>query len=215
MIVLPKQQLSIRNHNGRVYKGTVRATNGNRGLMICLHQEDVDDIIEGDEIELEIPRIDDALYVSTATVLKINGKSNLHLRQEESLIHRVQRREAARITVNIAAEYAILPNTTLYKGEVEGLILDISGTGILLAVRYPLVINNRIQLVFRIGEGFDTVLVKAQGVVVREDTNNCTSGSLAWKYRYGIQFRDTSKCMQDKLSEYVLSKLQNYGGYTN
>jgi len=138
----------------------------------------------GDELELEIPQAEDALYVlpcsylesvtSRTCVIKPRGEAN-----------RRQRRSSNRIPTKLKAKYILLSGSSLKKGSAEGEILNISREGALVSVDKPLKINSDIMLTFEIRMGmvkaFTTSIVSK--VVRNQDSR--TPG----KILYGVAFK--------------------------
>ncbi len=142
----------------------------------------------GDEIELEAPQREDALYVIRACVLGkesdgSNGSYNLKQLGEEQ---RWQRRKSERIPVNYCAEYILL-SEKVFK---EAKILDISRGGVLLAVKNPIRMMCELQLFFEISLGWENkISTGMKGKVVREHFP-AAGGGEEWQYSYGVEFEE-------------------------
>lgn len=139
----------------------------------------------GDEIELEAPQREDALYIIRACVLeeRIDGSYNLKQLGE---VQRWQRRKSERIPVNYRAEYILLFEKTFK----EGKILNISRGGVLLSVKNPIQMMCELQLFFEIPLNLgNKISTGMKGKVVREHFP-AAGGGEEWQYSYGVEFEE-------------------------
>jgi len=134
----------------------------------------------GDEIELDVPGWESALYVFRASVIQVSGDKIYALLKGH---HRLQRRQSQRIATRLEAQYLQLPKVD-QESFHSGLIQDISCGGALLSVEDPLQLHSRVFIVFEIalgrGNAFSTGI---SSKVVREHPSPGKS-----KHSYGIAF---------------------------
>lgn len=143
----------------------------------------------GDEITLEAPQREDALYIIRATVLEVLGGGTCILKQlgEEQ---RWQRRKSGRIPVNYRAEYVLLSEKIDVNSFKEAKILNISRGGALLMVKTPLELMGELQLFFEIPLNKEReISTGMKGKVVREHLP-ATGGHDEWQYSYGVEFEE-------------------------
>ena len=146
----------------------------------------------GDEIELEVPQREDALYVLQAKVLKA-GENQEYTLQELDGTQRRQRRKSRRIPVNHRAECILLSDNKYDNDFLEGKIMNISRGGALLTVKNPLQMMSELQIIFEISLNKErAVSTGMKGKVVREHVPPLDSAReenvRQWEYSYGVEF---------------------------
>ncbi|MGI6327374.1 MAG: PilZ domain-containing protein [Dethiobacteria bacterium] len=143
----------------------------------------------GDEITLEAPQREDALYIIRATVLEVLDGGACILKQlgEEQ---RWQRRKSGRIPVNYRAEYVLLSEKVDVNSFKQAKILNISRGGALLMVKTPLELMGELQLFFEISLNREReISTGMKGKVVREHLL-ATGDHDEWQYSYGVEFEE-------------------------
>jgi hypothetical protein len=141
----------------------------------------------GDEIELETPQREDALYIIRASVLEAckGGTYNLKRLGEKQ---RWQRRKFERFPVNYRAGYILLFEKVDFDSFKEGMILNISRGGVLLMVKTPLQLMSELQLFFEIPLNRERgISTSMKGKVVRE---HLPAAGGEWQYGYGVEFEE-------------------------
>lgn len=137
----------------------------------------------GDEMELEVPQTEDAVYVLPGSFLEALTEDicRIEVQGEPS---RRQRRRATRVPVNIKASYTVLSEKDHEERCSQGEILNISREGALISVNKPLKVNSELMLTFEVRRGtikaFTTSIISE---VVRAH-ENLTSGN----HLYGVEF---------------------------
>ncbi len=99
----------------------------------------------------------------------------------------MERRKAQRFSVNIKTEYSIMPDGEK-EGFHEGLILNISKTGLFLSSPTPLGVGENIAIMFDISWEDIEVPVGVIGTVVREQDGFAKKNPRNHSYGYGVQF---------------------------
>ncbi len=144
----------------------------------------------GDIIELEIPQRGEALCVFQAEVLEA-GASEGHTLQLLGEPRLLQRRKSQRIPVHHRAEYILLSAKKAMQDFHEGLLLNISRDGALLAVKEPLTLCSELFLIFEVNlytlPGEKVVPTGIGGKVVSEHFPLVGSAG-EWDYSYGVAF---------------------------
>jgi len=145
----------------------------------------------GDEIYIELPRREDALYIFKARVCRtVLVNSSCHLWCDVLEPTRVQRRKEERMPVNIQVECTLLPDEGLEEVMLEGLILNISSGGVFLNVKKRLPLDLELLLMFEVAVLKGNVPIGVTGTVVRE---YCKPSSnypvLEHPYAYGVKFK--------------------------
>jgi len=146
-------------------------------------------LLPGDEVEMKVPGDDGALRVYRAKVASVKGSwkeicclTDLSLRQQE-------RRGAKRYPMFADAEYCSLKDPIRGGGIEKGILLNISKTGLLLAVPTPLVLGGSLTIMFEINwEDIDGVPVGIVGTVVREEKITAAQHLGRNNYCYGVRF---------------------------
>jgi len=144
----------------------------------------------GERVKIEAPRREEGLYLLEAAVLE-RGENNIYCLQPLGEAKLLQRRRAERIPANQPTEFVLLSEKGKDRDFHEGLILDISRTGALLASKEPLNLHSELFLIFELnlqslpGEKF--VPTGIAGKVVREHHPREIS-CLRWRYCYGVEF---------------------------
>lgn len=147
----------------------------------------------GDTVIIEAPRWEDGLYLFQAAVRRrdeSNGAYELRLMGKPQLL---QRRRAERIPANQPMEYVLLSEKKKDQDFHEGLILNISRTGALLAVKEPLRLDCQLFLIFELNVNRDplprekTIPTGIVGRVVREHPLKAAACP-TWERCYGVEF---------------------------
>lgn len=164
---------------GYTGQGTVLHVNGNSFALALPTGSFLE---PGAELELEISRGDDALYLLNACVLREEAQG-VYSMGETGEPRRLQRRRFRRITLSLRVQY--LPRE---KGEGQktgqGFFQNISNGGALLRTEEPLPPGSEYWLVFDLPLGRDkTVTTRVGGRVVRQQPERDGSG-----YCSGIKF---------------------------
>jgi hypothetical protein len=144
---------------------------------------------KGDEIDIEAPIKNDAVYVSTG-IIRSKSKEDKNLYKILSVkdFTRLQRRVSPRIPVNINAVISNVhsenPIDDLPK---YGWILDISRDGLLLGVAWEIKIESSIMLNFKLRLSDSYFSINVIGKIVREHDPNKKD---LIPYKYGIHFNE-------------------------
>jgi len=140
------------------------------------------------EAELEIPYEEDALYIYRAKVSAIDEEQqySVQLIGEPQLL---QRRRSQRIPTNHRAEYILSSKNNFGSEFHEGMILNISRTGALLAVKESLPLCDGLFIVFEINAPTlpeqKVIPTGIKGKVIREHSRR---KAVEWYYTYGVEF---------------------------
>lgn len=97
-----------------------------------------------------------------------------------------ERRRAQRFPVNIKTEYCNLPDAENKEAFRDGLIVNLSKTGLLLTTPTPLGLGSKIVMMFDIVWERTEVPVGVLGTIVREQAALVEERPEA--YAYGVQF---------------------------
>lgn len=187
MHLKPKMKFRIRQkQDEKTYDVSILSIVNDINITVLLDEE-FNDLVPGNKVRIEIPQKGDALYVSVATISKIMKKKNtVCILKDISEPVRFQRRRSERIPVTIKAEYSVQ-----FQEEVEeGLILDISESGVLMAVKRPLTVGSQLLLIFELPFNADQVPVGVMGIIIREQKDFVFLNDDEYSYAYGIQFKN-------------------------
>ena len=191
VFLVPGCQVKIRDlKNKATDKATILEVRAPKTLLVSLCRLDLN---SGDKIELEIPQRGRALCVFQAAVLENNGNraGECHTLRLIGRPQLLQRRKSRRIAVYHRAEYILLSAKNAKQDFHEGLILNISRDGALLAAKEPLTINSELFLIFEINlDALPQEKIVPTGIggkVVRR--HDSLVGSVEkWDYSYGVAF---------------------------
>ena len=145
----------------------------------------------GSEVQVEVAQREDALYVYRGSFFLVSREPRIvcHLLRLSG-INRVQRRSSERMPVKIKAEYMHLLDEHVDRPFYRGIILNISKTGVLLAVEHPVEIESDLFLSFKIGfSKIKEMPLGLVGRVVRGHNSLPPKTGSRWKYCYGVQFK--------------------------
>ena len=180
--LMPGQQMNLKHNENRSCVPGMLTGIDDKKLTLLLSE--TIKLQPGDELELEIPQAEDALYIlpcsyletvtSRTCIIKTLGEAN-----------RRQRRSSTRIPTNLKAKYTVLSGSSLKKGSSEGEILNISSEGALVSVNKPLKINSDIMLTFEIRMGLAKAFTTSIVSKVVRSHDNRTPG----KILYGVAFK--------------------------
>ncbi len=158
----------------------------------------------GEKVRFEVHQPGDALYLYEGKVSEaVKSKRTAYTLKDVCKVHRVERREFVRIPTIVDVHYSVLFSN---RDAVEGLIQNISGAGIFLAVKDPLTLNDELLLKFELDYEESSLPVRELGQVVREDNAIDPHGGERWPYRYGVAFKGISMKLQDKIVGHVISR---------
>ena len=190
MLLKPGNQVKIIDRNKNTSGDAVVLTADAAGEKeFSLAIMSVLSLYSGDEVALEAPQREDALYIIRATVLEVLDGGACILKQlgEEQ---RWQRRKSGRIPVNYRAEYVLLSEKIDVNSFKEAKILNISRGGALLMVKTPLELMGELQLFFEISLNREReISTGMKGKVVREHLL-ATGDHDEWQYSYGVEFEE-------------------------
>jgi c-di-GMP-binding flagellar brake protein YcgR len=190
MLLKPGNQVKIIDRNKNTSGDAVVLTADAAGEKeFSLAIMSVLSLYSGDEVALEAPQREDALYIIRATVLEVldNGACILKQLGEEQ---RWQRRKSGRIPVNYRAEYVLLSEKVDVNSFKQAKILNISRGGALLMVKTPLELMGELQLFFEISLNREReISTGMKGKVVREHLL-ATGDHDEWQYSYGVEFEE-------------------------
>ncbi len=144
----------------------------------------------GDKIELEIPQRGRGVCVSQALVME-SGENSRYILKLIGKPQLLQRRRSRRITVHHKAEYVLLRTKKISRDFHEGLLLNISRDGALLASKEPLAINNELFLIFEVNLDTlpeDKVIPTGIGGKVVRKNDTLVRNAEKWGYSYGVAF---------------------------
>ena len=184
----PGLRIKIRDlKTGSVVEATVLSLHDEKNIVqVLLPSFPLLKFSPGDRVEFEFPQREDALYIFQTYVLEVSHKECVLQRLGEP--KRMQRRKSLRIPANRKAEYLLRTKKKGKKDFYEGLILDISGHGALLAVKEPLSLGSELFLLFKITlPGNKIVPTGMGGKIVREHISLAKNNG-EWGYSYGIEF---------------------------
>lgn len=187
MLIKPGNQIKIKVLKNKSEGEASIVSSGNSGSCLVIVSEL--SLSPGDEVELEVPQREEALCIIRASVVEA-GPDREYTVQLQGEPQHLQRRRSERIPANHRAEYILLSNKDKHDFH-EGLILNISRNGALLAVKEPLQLSNELFLIFDIKlhtlPGERVVPTGIGGKVVREHFP-LEEGSGEWGYNYGVEF---------------------------
>lgn len=189
MLLTPGQKVAIMSVKcGKKCSGLVKEKHVD-GVIIALDYSDFPFEL-GEKIEVEVPQKENALYVFKAVIGNITlGKQLFCNLYNLSKIRCIQRRSAERINVNITAEHLVLKGKEMEKNFNKGLILNLSKTGILLAVKEPIEVGSEIFISFDMPLGQNKKMpVGVVGKAVREHGEHIVNVPKEMKYCYGLRF---------------------------
>lgn len=190
MLLKPGNQVKIIDRNKNTSGDAVVLTADAAGEKeFSLAIMSVLSLYSGDEVALEAPQREDALYIIRATVLEVLDGGACILKQlgEEQ---RWQRRKSGRIPVNYRAEYVLLSEKVDVNSFKQAKILNISRGGALLMVKTPLELMGELQLFFEISLNREReISTGMKGKVVREHLL-ATGDHDEWQYSYGVEFEE-------------------------
>lgn len=149
----------------------------------------------GDELVVELTEWEDALYVFQAVITNVTEGREPTSRCLQFNVYsyrRIQRRQAERMAVSIPAEYAPLPAKKFDREMPQGLIHNISCTGVLMSVQDPLDVGEELLLLFEIALSKEKVPIGTQGRVVRVHEEKL---STKYPYSYGIRFKNPERLL--------------------
>ena len=173
-------------------------------------EDDLQKIAEetGERVILEVIKKEvkeESLYLAEAEVVKyIMDRTPICELLVLTDFKRLQRRNYVRIPVQIELEYYVKGREL---GE-KGLIIDISGGGILLNTMDPLQVNSEINMRFSLKFPEETTVVYISGMVVREDHAPRANADPDFPYKYGVRFEGLSVKEQDHIVKYVMIKVR-------
>jgi c-di-GMP-binding flagellar brake protein YcgR len=178
----PGRRVKVRHViSGNIVPGTLTETDGD-ALTVLL--DSTISYQPGDEIELEVPQAEDALYIFHGDLLEDIMGNILTVKVKEEPI-RCQRRNSKRIPANLQASYTLLSEKDEALRSARGEILDISKNGALVSADKPLKLNSAIMLTFEFRKdavkAFTTSLM---GEVVRLHSNRSPGKNI-----YGVEFQ--------------------------
>ena len=143
----------------------------------------------GDDLVMEIQSVEEGLSRYGGTVARTWGKQGeICLLKDVLLLERLDRRSAPRFSVNIQAEFGDLKDEDTGKSLYQGLIINLSKTGLLLAASIPLSLERVIVMMFDLDWDEIEVPVGVVGTVVREQTPVPGTGPEGYDYFYGVKF---------------------------
>ena len=142
----------------------------------------------GEVVELELPYKEDSVYIFRAKVIEVNANKQFTIQLAEAP-KLVQRRASQRIPANNKAEYILSSENQCGKDLSEGLLLNISKTGALLAAKETLPVKASLFLTFDIyipdTSGQKTIPTGIMGKIIREQK---VEKDPKWYYSYGVRF---------------------------
>jgi len=156
----------------------------------------------GDEVEVEVPQKEDALYIFKAVIGDIIREKQLFCYLEKiSKVRCIQRRSAERIDVKIIAEHLVLKGKEMDRTFNKGLILNLSKSGMLLAVKEPIEVGSELFISFDmpLGEG-KKMAVGVVGKAVRQHREGIVNVPQEMKYCYGLRFKKSPAVGQQRIS---------------
>ncbi len=194
MELKPGQTIGIqKKEDQQKYEAVVLSTCHN-SCSITLHGASSDAFFPGDELVIELTQWEDALYILHALVTNVTeGRgASCCLQFNVFDFQRIQRRKSERMAVNIPAEYAPLPEKKFDREMPQGLIQNISRTGVLLSVQNPLNVGDELLLLFEIALNKEKVPIGTTGKVVRVHRDSLHP---KFPYSYGIKFKNPERLL--------------------
>ena len=173
-------------------------------------EDDLQKIAEetGERVILEVIKKEvkeESLYLAEAEVVKyIMDRTPICELLVLTDFKRLQRRNYVRIPVQIELEYYVKGREL---GE-KGLIIDISGGGVLINIKEPLQVNSEVNMRFSLEFPEETTVVYISGMVVREDHAPRANADPDFPYKYGVRFEGLSVKEQDHIVKYVMIKVR-------
>lgn len=143
----------------------------------------------GEEVALEIPQEEDALYIIKGRVLKAPGEKELTL-GELSEPTRIQRRKSQRIPSKLKVKYSFSLDKKYQNNYKKGICLNVSRQGVLLATREKLPLEYELILLLEVSlKGQEIYSIKVRGKLIREELN-LPRITGKFKYGYGVELID-------------------------
>jgi len=161
--------------------------------MVVLPKDGEFRALPGDDIEMEVPSMDEGLKVYNAKVATVMGSTGeICCLRDIRCVQHLERRGAQRIPMHINAEYCYQKDEHIREALEPGEILNVSKTGLLMSSPVQIGLGNDLSIRFELGwdniwEDIIKVPVVVIGTVVREQENGSKTYPGEHKYSYGVK----------------------------